>query len=78
MERPYRRYCMSLVERLGYRKLEYLWADYTSNEVMEWLAYDMTMSNDFIEKHNKEQQSKEITPQEQEAAVKAMFASIGK
>lgn len=36
---------MSLVERLGFKTLNELYSTLDSNEIMEWLAYDM-LSND--------------------------------
>ncbi len=54
MGRPFRTYSMSLVERLGFQTLDNLYAHMSSNDIVEWMAYDFTQSDKWREKFSKD------------------------
>ncbi len=71
---------MSLVERLGYKSLNNLYAEMDCNDIMEWAAYDLTQNTEWKEKIDKQiqiEKQKEFTAEEEAAAIKAMFQSLG-
>lgn len=81
MGRPYRVYCLSLVERLGFKTLDRLYEEMDNNQIMEWAAYDMTQNDKWREDYAKEinlikQQNQ--TLEEEAERIKAMFMGLGK
>ena len=81
MGRPYRLYCLSLVERLGFKTLNALYAEMDNNDIMEWSAYDKTQNEEWrkaykLELDLKKQQNQ--TLEEEAERIKAMFMGLGK
>ncbi len=71
---------MSLVERLGYRSLNELYATMDNNEIMEWLAYDMLRNPEMREKIEKEQLQdlhSSDTAEQQADSIRAILLSLG-
>lgn len=81
MGRPYRLYCLSLVERLGFKTLSALYQELDNNEIMEWAAYDKTQNDEwrtaYLSEVNLEKQ-KNQTLEEEAEKIKAMFMGLGK
>ncbi len=81
MGRPYRLYCLSLVERLGFKTLDALYAEMDNNQIMEWAAYDMTQNDDWRKEYKLEQdleKQRTQTLEEEAERIKAMFMGLGK
>ena len=80
MGRSYRIYCMSLVERLGYKTLNELYTSMDNNEIMEWMAYDRTQNSEWADKIKKEislENQKNQSLEEEAERIKAMFMALG-
>ena len=76
MGRPYRLYCLSLVERLGFKTLDRLYAEMDNNQIMEWWAFDKTQNQDWIKEYNTQvnlEKQQNQTLEEEAARIKAMF-----
>lgn len=72
---------MSLVERLGYKTLDALYAELDNNQIMEWSAYDKTQNTDWLTAYQKElalEQQQNQTLEEEAERIKAMFMGLGK
>ncbi len=81
MGRPYRLYCMSLVERLGYKTLDSLYSELDNNQIMEWWAYDKTQNAEWQTEYRKEvnlENQRTQTLEEEASRIKAMFMELGK
>lgn len=81
MGRPFRMYCMSLVERLGLGSLANLYMQMSSNDIVEWMAYDLTQDTDWrtAYKTNKSLEDQKTQTLEEEAErVRAMLMGLGK
>lgn len=75
MRRPFRRYCYSLAEKLN-MPLKTLQETLNNNEITEWMAYDLTKDEVFIEGYKKEQQvenSKQMTAEQKQKLFAAHF-----
>lgn len=76
MGRPFRTYCMSLCERLGYRSLKELYATLDNNEIFEWMAYDKLQDKDFTDQVKKEialEEQKSYSREQEAEAMRALF-----
>jgi len=81
MGRPYRLYCLSLVERLGFKTLDRLYAEMDNNQIMEWWAFDKTQNQDWIKEYNTQvnlEKQQNQTLEEEAERIKAMFMGLGK
>lgn len=81
MGRPYRLYCLSLVERLGFKTLNNLYESMDANEIMEWSAYDLTKNDEWRKKYETQvniEKQKNQTLEEEAERIKAMFMGLGK
>lgn len=81
MGRPFRMYCMSLVERLGLGSLANLYMQMSSNDIVEWMAYDLTQDNDWrtTYKTNKSlEEQKTQTLEEEAERIRAMLMGLGR
>ncbi len=79
MGRPFRMYCMSLVERLGLGTLANLYMQMSSNDIVDWMAYDLTQDLDWRKsyKANKSMEEQKTQTLEEEAErMKAMFMGL--
>ena len=54
MRRPFKRYCFHLAEKLGRTMTEVM--EFGSDEITEWMAFDLTNSKEWLEKYNSEQE----------------------
>jgi hypothetical protein len=80
MGRPFKVYCMSLVERLGYKSLNELYNTLDNNDILEWSAYDLTQNQEWQKKYNTEidfDNQKNQTPEEEAKKIKLMFMKLG-
>lgn len=80
MSRPFRLYSMSLVERLGFKTLNNLYSEMDSEEILEWMAYDMIKNPEIRERFDKEisiTRQKTFTLKQEADAMRMMFASLG-
>lgn len=76
MSRPFRRYCFGLAERLG-MSLKELYKTHSGDEIMEWMAYDLTNSEDFKAECKKEkelEESRNMDMEEKQRLFAAHFA----
>ncbi len=81
MGRPYRLYCLSLVERLGFKTLARLYQEMDNNQIMEWWAFDKTQNPDWIKEYNTEinlEKQQNQTLEEEAERIKVMFMGLGK
>ncbi len=81
MGRPFRTYSMSLVERLGFKTLNNLYTEMSSDEIFEWMAYDMIKNPETRDKLDKEISitvQRNYTAEEESRLLKDMFAKLGK
>ena len=81
MGRPYRLYCLSLVERLGFKTLNNLYESMDANEIMEWSAYDLTQNEKWRKDYEVEvnlERQKNQTLEEEAERIKMMFMGLGK
>jgi hypothetical protein len=81
MGRPYRLYCLSLVERLGFKTLDALYAEMDNNQIMEWWAFDKTQNQDWLKEYNTQvnlEKQQNQTLEEEAERIKAMFMGLGK
>lgn len=74
MSQSFRRFSMSLVERLGYKTLNALYSEMSCNEIMEWAAYDLTNNPEWVEKYKSTPIS--LSPEKEADAIKAMLLGI--
>lgn len=65
---------MGLTERLGYKHLSSLYSNMTANEILEWAAYDLTNSPEWIEKFNN--LPKELTHEEEADAIFNLLTGV--
>ncbi len=80
MGRPFRVYAMSLVERLGLGTLDNLYASMSNNDIVEWMAYDLTQSDKWREAYaaNKDLEEQKLYDREEEAKrMIEMFQMFG-
>ena len=81
IDRPFRLYAMSLVERLGFKTLKQMYEQVSSFEIMEWMAYDLLKNP---ETHAELKRASEVEAQrnntlEQEAdLMRNLFMNLGK
>ena len=81
MGRPYRLYCLSLVERLGFKTLDRLYQEMDNNQIMEWWAFDKTQNQDWLKEYNTQvslEKQQNQTLEEEAERIKAMFMGLGK
>lgn len=81
IDRPFRIYSMALVERLGFKTLTNLYNEMDSNEIMQWMAYDMLKNSETRERLEKEisiDQQKAFTLEQEADAVRTMLMGLGK
>ncbi len=74
-------YSMALVERLGFGTLDNLYSHMTSNDIIEWMAYDMTQNDTWYSKYKKEkdmENQKTQSLEEEAQRMKAMFMGLSK
>lgn len=79
MSRPIRRYQFILAERLRMTIRE-LQEKLTLSELVEWLAFDLTQSQEWIEKYKKEKElaaSKNLDGQNLKALAKKILGDRG-
>lgn len=69
---PFRRYCFSLAAKLGKTLDEVLAMD--ANDIAEWMAYDLTNDEKFIEMY-KAEQTKNMSEEEYSATFKALLGT---
>lgn len=80
MRRPFRRYSFHLAERLG-KTLRQLYAEMSSTEILEWMAFDKTGDPEWISQYQRElelEKSKEMTIEDKVAAFKRLFGGVNK
>jgi len=80
MCRPFRLYSMSLVERLGFKTLDNLYSEMGSEEILEWMAYDMIKNPEIRERFDKEisiAHQRTFTLEQEADAMRMMFANLG-
>ncbi len=80
MGRPYRLYCLSLVERLGFKTLENLYAEMDNNQIMEWSAYDLTQDDTWRKAYKEAlalEMQKNQSLEDEAQLIKAMFMKLG-
>lgn len=78
--RPFRTYTMALVERLGFKTLRNLHEEMTSNEIMEWMAYDMLKTPELRERLEREitlEQQKTQTSEDEARLIKELLLPFG-
>lgn len=71
---------MSLVERLGYKSVDNLYRYMDNNQIMEWMAFDLTQDPEWLENYKKEldiQQQKEQSSEEEARKIRALFMRMG-
>ena len=71
MCRPFRNYCYMLAEKLG-MSVKRLLTEMDSNEIAEWMAFDLSRTEEFQERWEKEK-SKNLSDQEYAARFKALL-----
>ncbi len=79
MGRPFRVYCMSLVERLGFGTINNMYASMNANDISEWMAYDMIKNPEWYDKAIVEQDLKRQetdTFEEETRKMKLMFGGL--
>ncbi len=80
MGRPFRVYSMSLVERLGLGTISNLYSHMSNNDIVEWMAYDLTQDNGWREQYYKmkdiEEQKVQSLEDESER-MRLLFSSLG-
>lgn len=76
MSRPLRRYHFVMAERLGWTAKQ-VNKRLTLNELVEWMAFDLTRSNDWIVKYNKQKELEESRRLDREATIKAFKRLLG-
>ncbi len=70
---------MTLVERLGFGTINNLYAHMSSNDIVEWMAYDLTQNTSWAEGYKADKDLKEQrqrTLEEETEAMKAMFSRM--
>lgn len=75
MRLPFRRYCFYLASRLK-MTVKQLLDTMDSKEIMEWMAYDMTNDEKWLENYNKERElelSRQMSDEEKLNAFKKML-----
>lgn len=75
MHQHFRRYCFHLAAKLK-MSVRTLLNEMDSLEIAEWMAYDLTCSDEWKEQYDKERQrekSKEMSDEETLAAFKALL-----
>lgn len=80
MGRPFHVYCMSLVERLGFKTLKELFEHMDNNDIMEWSAYDLTQDTEWQEKCKKElnmERQRTQTLEDESELMKQLFMGLG-
>ncbi len=78
--RPFRLYSMSLVERLGFKTLDNLYNEMSSDEIFEWMAYDMIKNPEVRARLDKEisiENQKSFTKEQEADAIRAMLEGLG-
>ncbi len=71
----FRSYCFHLAEKLN-MTVHQLQTTLDSGEISEWMAYELTQSDVWIEKYNKEKElelSKQMSQEERTEAFKRLF-----
>jgi len=76
MGRPLRRYCFILAERLGTTVID-LQNKISSQELSEWMAYDLTNDKNWLEDYQKEQERLASKQLDDEARLKAFKRLLG-
>lgn len=76
MSRPFRRYCFSLAERLGLTVRELL-ERMDSTEISEWIAYDNTNNEKWVEKYKYEESLAASRAMSKEEKLKAFKRLLG-
>lgn len=74
MDRPFRRFCFVLAEKLGMSVKQVLALE--SAEITEWMSYCLTQNEKWIEEFKKEKELEafnELTPEEKAAHYKKAF-----
>ena len=75
MDLPYRRYCYHLASRLK-MSVKRLMDELDSREIANWMAYDMTNDDKWLEKYNKERElelSRQMSDEEKLIAFKKLL-----
>lgn len=75
MGRPFRYYCFSLAEKL-HLTIDELLNKLDSNEISEWMAYDLSKTEKFQDKIEAERQAKEsaeMTGKQKASLFKSFF-----
>ncbi len=81
MGRPFRTYCMSLVERLGLGTLANLYMQMSSNDIVDWMAYDLTQDTEWRKSYNDArlmQEQKTQTLEEEADRMRAMLMGLSR
>lgn len=79
--RPFRVYSMSLVERLGFKSLNNLYSELSSDEIFEWMAYDMIHNPETHDRLTKEiltERQRNYTADEEADSIKMFLSALGK
>lgn len=75
MRHPFKRYCFALAEKLG-KSLDEILA-LGSDEITEWMAYDMTTNDEWLEEHNKQMELAQQKRMSDEAKAQMFHAMLG-
>lgn len=73
----FRRYCFYLAERLKMTVNELL-SRMTSKEISEWMAYDRTNSQEWLDAYNREKELESFDPQLQAQQLKQLLGGSRK
>lgn len=76
MGRPFRRYCFSLAERLGYGHPRIMYMYLTVQDIVEWMAFDRTQDPEYIKAYNEKiqiEKSAELDAEERSRMIKQLF-----
>ncbi len=79
MRQPFRRYSFGLAERHGLIHPKFLYKILTPSEIIEWMAYDTSISPEWVKKYNEEKEEKRINQlslDEQSALVRDILGGV--
>ncbi len=75
LKHPFQHFTFVLAKNLGMSQRR-LVKEMGADEITDWMAYELSNSPEFIEKINSEPQN--LAPEEEAAAIKAMFMGLSK
>lgn len=78
--RPFRLYSLSLVERLGFKTLNNLYSEMNSDDILEWMAYDLIKNPEVRERLESEismEMQKTFTKEQEAEAIRSLLMTLG-